>query len=75
MLSWLYSIYDNISSMNLGKAITESWNSACQNCHELAEPKDGKQMLVVLVLVMVMDDCGNGFTIEKSNLGEYLEQI
>jgi hypothetical protein len=24
---------------------------------------------------MVMDDCGNVFSIEKSNLGEYLEQI
>jgi hypothetical protein len=45
------------------------------SCHELSEPKDSKQMLVVLVLVMVMDDCGNVFTIEKSNLGEYLEQI
>jgi hypothetical protein len=44
----------HISSMNLDKAITESWNSACQNCHELSEPKDGKQMLVVLVLVMIM---------------------
>jgi hypothetical protein len=32
-------------------------------------------MLVVLVLVMVMDDCGVLFSNEKSNLGEYLEQI